>query len=165
MRTYHYVGPEEIAERAAAMSPGVRIATLAELESWLTKAGQEPRRDESLTTTFVIDDGGNLRLAHRRSEHFACAGGGMVWSAGEISFVRDEVGWRVEAVSNQSTGYCPEPESWPQVAAGLDRIGISHPNHFTTEITFRRCPTCGQINIVKDDWFVCSMCSSDLPRL
>jgi hypothetical protein len=31
MRKYHYIGPEEIGARAAAMPPGVRITTLAEL--------------------------------------------------------------------------------------------------------------------------------------
>ena len=57
---------------------------------------------------FVIDLTGTLRLAPRRSEHVACAGGGPVLSAGEIVFRRERGGWTVGEVSNQSTGYCPD---------------------------------------------------------
>jgi hypothetical protein len=66
----------------------------------------------------------------------------------------------VEA-SNQSTGYCPEPESWTAVAAALDRIGVPHPGGFTLEIMFRRCPKCGERNMVKDGWFACG---AELPK-
>jgi len=72
-------------------------------------------------------------------------------------------GLEVVDVSNQSTGFCPEPESWPAVAAALDRIGIPHPGRFTQEVVLRRCLTCGQRNIVKDGWFVCEVCGADLP--
>ncbi|KUO07851.1 hypothetical protein [Streptomyces sp. DSM 15324] len=40
--------------------------------------------------TYVVGLGGWLRLAPRRSEHMACAGGGAVLGAGEVS-VREEV--------------------------------------------------------------------------
>jgi transcription initiation factor TFIIIB Brf1 subunit/transcription initiation factor TFIIB len=30
---------------------------------------------------------------------------------------------------------------------------------------FRRCPACGERNIVKDDWFVCGVCGADLPTV
>src|SRR5262249_34892206 len=93
----------------------------------------------------------------------ACAGGGLVLSAGEMFLVPAAEGLRVEEVSNQSTGYCPEPESWPAGAAALDRIGITHPGRFTQEIVFRRCPACGERSIVKDRWFVCGVCGADLP--
>lgn len=66
-------------------------------------------------------------------------------------------------VSNQSTGFCPEPESWPAVAAALDRIGVRHPGRFTTEVVFRRCEKCGERNVVKDDWFACGLCGAELP--
>jgi hypothetical protein len=73
--------------------------------------------------TFVIDLNGDLLVADRRSEHVACAGGGPVLSAGEMFFLVEEDRVEVTDVSNQSTGYCPEPSSWPGVAAALDRIG------------------------------------------
>jgi hypothetical protein len=66
--------------------------------------------------------------------------------------------------SNQSTGYCPDPDCWPAVAAALDRAGIPHPGRFTVEVIFRRCPSCGERNLVKDDWFVCALCEAELPR-
>ena len=33
----------------------------------------------------------------------------------------------------------------------------------TTEIVFRRCEACGQINIVKDE-YVCAVCDERLPK-
>ena len=83
----------------------------------------------------------------------ACAGGREVLSAGELTAVVDDGDVRIIEVSNQSTGYCPEPESWPAVAKALDEAGILHPGRFTFEAVFRRCPACGERNLVKDDWF------------
>jgi len=105
-----------------------------------------------------------LLVADRRSEHVACAGGGAVLSAGEMWFGIDCDRVEVVEVSNQSTGFCPESESWPVVAAALDQIGVLHPGHFTTEIVFRRCRSCGERNVVKDHWYVCGVCDSELPR-
>jgi hypothetical protein len=86
-----------------------------------------------------------------------------VLSAGELFFQVE--GDRVEAAeaSNQSTGFCPEPESWPAIAAAPDRVGVAHPGRFTTEVVFRRCEGCGERNAVKDGWFVCGVCGADLP--
>lgn len=42
-------------------------------------------------------------------------------------------------------------------------IGVGHPGRFTTEIEFRRCPKCGERNVVKDEWFACEVCGSTLP--
>ena len=66
-------------------------------------------------------------------------------------------------MTNQSTGYCPEPESWIAVEIALKHIGVKFPDGFTTEFLFRRCESCGQINIVKENWFVCSVCDAELP--
>src|SRR5262249_31051208 len=124
---------------------------------------QKPGPGGLLAATFVIDDQEGLRIADRRSEHVACAGSGPVRAAGEL-FLRVEGGEvEVVEVSNQSTGYCPEPESWPAVAAALARAGVPHPGRFTTEVVFRRCGRCGQRNIVKDGWFVCGVCGAELP--
>jgi hypothetical protein len=67
-------------------------------------------------------------------------------------------------VSNQSTGYCPDPDCWPAVAAALRSAGVAAPVGFTRRFVFRRCFTCGQINLIKDDWYVCAACDADLPR-
>jgi hypothetical protein len=113
--------------------------------------------------TFVIDLEGTMRLAPRRSEHVACAGGEPVLSAGEITFERGPDGWEVTSVTNQSTGYCPEASSWPGVGRALDRIGVPHPGRFTDEFTFRRCPRCAERNLVRDGYFICAICDADLP--
>jgi hypothetical protein len=111
--------------------------------------------------TYVVDERGALRVAPRRSEHLDCAGGGGVLAAGEMRFSR--VGVVVE-VSNQSTGYCPDPDCWPAVAAALGAAGVPAPAGFTRRFVFRRCPACGQINLVKEDWYVCAACDAELPR-
>ncbi|MEU7874786.1 hypothetical protein [Dactylosporangium sp. NPDC049140] len=62
----------------------------------------------------------------------------------------------------RSTGYCPDPESWPAVGEALDRIGVRHPDDFTDKVTFRRCPACGERNVVRDNDFM-HQCGSALP--
>lgn len=161
-RLYHYVGPPGIRGRVSGKVAGSRITSVADLLAWLRDTGQTPGPDGLLAATFVVDAGGQLLLADRRSEHVACAGGGPVLSAGEMFFRRDG-GAEVAEVSNQSTGFCPEPESWPAVAEALDRIGVAHPGGFTTEIVFRRCERCRERNAVKDSWFVCAVCGAELP--
>ncbi len=156
---YQYVGPEAIRMTCHGLPSGMIIRNTDDLRTWLASHAMDAQPDGSLTATFVIDHAGLLRLAPRQSEHVACAGGGPVLSAGEITFV----GQDVIAATNQSTGFCPEPESWLAVAAALDAVGIAHPDKFTQCIIFRRCPGCGERSIVKDDWYVCELCGSDLP--
>lgn len=158
---YHYVGPEVIRSRVASGTCGTRIDSRGDLETWL--AAQRPSGSDGLiSATFVIDSDGGLRLADRRSEHVACAGGRPVLSAGEI-FLSTGESFVVEEFSNLSTGYCPEPESWWTVGRALDRLGVTHTGRFTTEVIFRRCPACGERNVVKDGWFVCQICGGELP--
>jgi hypothetical protein len=113
--------------------------------------------------TFVIDLQGRMRLAARRSEHVVCADGRRVLGAGEIGFERRNGGWAVGYISNQSTGYCPDLDSWAAVAAALDRIGLARPQAFTQAVIFRRCPGCAEVNTVRDGFFVCAFCETDLP--
>ncbi len=162
-KLYHYVGPEDIRRRAASAPPGVRIESHIGLIDWARQTRQEPNPDGLIAVTFVVDERGDLRVADRGSEHVACAGGGPVQSAGEMFLLASKAGLEVEQVSNQSTGYCPEPESWPAVGSALDRSGLKHPGRFTREVIFRRCPACGQRNVVKDGWFACGVCGKDLP--
>ena len=162
-RLYRYVGPHEISERVANNPMGARIASISDLEAWMRAAQQRPDDAGLITATFIVDADGYLCIADRYSEHVACAGGEPVLSAGELSFARVPDGWVVAAASNQSTGYCPELESWPQAAAALERIPLQHPGCFTAAYIFRRCPGCGQLNIVKDDLFECAVCGMALP--
>lgn len=153
MRHYRYVGPAEIAA-GASTSAGRPIRTALALAKW-GKAGE--------AYTYVVDVVGVLRLAPRRSEHVACAAGDEVLAAGEMTFDKGADGWAVTDVTNQSTGYCPEPSCWPAVAEALEHAGIGHPSRFTAEFVFRRCPDCAQLNIVKNGVFACDVCGADLP--
>jgi len=150
MRVYRYVGPEEIRKRVAGDPPGTPVRSTADLPL-----------DE--TQTYVVTTDGILRVAHRRSEHVACAGGNDVLAGGELTASRVGGVVRIVDVSNQSTGYCPEPECWPAVARALDAANVPHPGRFTVTTIFRRCDACGERNLVKDDWFECAICGADLP--
>ncbi|NOU28272.1 MAG: hypothetical protein HOO96_10255 [Polyangiaceae bacterium] len=168
-RLYRYVGPEETRERAGGSAAGVEIATAGALRSFVEALGGPGRRG-STPLTFVVGERGELRVAVRGAEHVACAGPGeagapaRVRAAGEL-LVRTEgdAGTHVEGASNQSTGYCPEPESFAALAAALDAAGIGHPGRYTEPIVFRRCPSCGERNLVKEGWFVCALCDAELP--
>jgi hypothetical protein len=160
-RAYRYIGPQHVLAAVRPSRQGRPIGSYRDLETWLSARGAD---ELAAPFTFVVDLAGLLRLAPRRSEHVACAGGAPVLSAGEIAFARDGDRWIVSEVSNQSTGYCPQPESWPAVGAALDRAGMSHSGDFTVPVVFRRCPGCGERNLVKDGDFVCAMCDAALPR-
>ena len=161
--SYRYVGPTKIAERAPLAPAGVRVESPADVRHWIRRTGQELNAAGSVIATFVIDESGWLRIADRRSEHVACAGGTPVRSAGEMTFTVRPSGVSVTWVSNQSTGYCPEPSSWPAVHAALAQAGIAAPEGFSQEFEFRRCPRCGSINIIKEKVFECGVCATPLP--
>ncbi|MEU6970677.1 hypothetical protein AB0A71_23620 [Kitasatospora aureofaciens] len=169
-RAYRYVGPPELRESGTGgdQGGGQPVRTGSEFTSW---AGERTATEFAEPFTFVIDLGGTLRLAPRRSEHVACAGGESVLSAGEIGFRRAGGGgavgggWEVETVSNLSTGYCPDVTSWPAVATALDRLGLPHPGGFTQTVVFRRCRDCGRCGIVREGHYVCVFCDADLPEL
>lgn len=157
LRRYAYVGPAALRERARA-EPGAVIRSRAALAEWL-RAHPDALREGA---TYVVGVGGELRLAPRRSEHIDCAGGEDVLAAGEIEFGGALV---VSRVTNQSTGYCPDPDCWPAVTAALAAADIAGPRGFNDACVFRRCPGCGQTNIIKEGWFVCGVCDGELPRV
>ncbi|WP_197698917.1 hypothetical protein [Micromonospora inositola] len=66
--------------------------------------------------------------------------------------------------TNQSTGYCPDPDCWTAVGEALDGLGLN-PGDFSVKIVFRRCLSCGERNIVRDGDFTCALCDSALPTL
>jgi putative acetyltransferase len=159
-RQYAYVGPDDIRDAVAGGPRGDAIATRDDLVRWLAAHVAE-REGDSTPATYTVGVDGVLRIASRRSEHVACAGGERVLAAGELFVARDA---RVVGASNQSTGYCPEPACWSAVEAALGRAGIRHPGRFTDAIAFRRCVACGQRNLVKDDDYTCAVCDGVLPR-
>ncbi|WP_426368615.1 hypothetical protein [Streptomyces sp. E-08] len=159
-RGYQYVGPVELKAAVRPDSGGCPISSAAEFVGWIAERSASELAEPF---TFVVGTDGVLRLAPRRSEHVACAGGAVVLSAGEVSFVREADRWTVSEVSNQSTGYCPDVTSWSEVARALDDVGLGRPSGFTHEVVFRRCPDCQERNIVREDDFVCVFCGSDLP--
>lgn len=133
------------------------MRSLEEVLAWL-ELNPDARSEGA---TYVVDLEGTLRLAPRRSEHVGCAKGADVLAAGEIRFA--ERGPAVEELSNQSTGYCPDVTCFDAVARALRTAGLGAPARFSTEIVFRRCVRCAQINLVKEGWFICVFCEADLP--
>jgi len=157
------VGPNEIGNRAPAEPAGTRIRSAADVKTWIKASGQRLEQGGYVTATYIVNQVGELLVADRRSEHVACAGRLPVQSAGEITFVVEDSTIEIESVSNQSTGYCPEPESWSAVAASLITAGFKPPAGFSPACTFRRCAKCARINLVKHGVFECALCGSELP--
>ena len=161
-RIYHYVGSHDPQKVISQPSDRAQILQPDDVLWWIEETQQEVEDDGSVITSFIVDTIGQLWIADRRSEHVVCAAGQPVLAAGEITFGIEKQDVWVSEVSNQSTGYCPEPEAWPAVAAVLDEIGFEYPDDFTSIYIFRRCDQCESTNIVKDDFFVCGVCDTEL---
>ena len=160
---YKYVGADEIRQNTAHLPPGKKIISIDDIKNWIRETKQQQDNWGLIAATFVIDYEGYFRIADRHSEHVACAGGKYVLSAGEVFFQKIQNALEIVEITNQSTGSCPQPESWEDVVKALDLINIPHPSSFNIEFIFRRCCSCNQINIVKDNLFICSVCASELP--
>jgi hypothetical protein len=157
--SYRYVGPAVLAEHAR---PGLGVITVTSarvLARWLAA---RPADELSEPFTFVVSLDGQLRLAARRSEHVDCAAGRRCWPPVRCFFAGRG---RVVRHRDQqpAAGYCPDPDSWLALARTLDLLGLAHPGGFTHTVIFRRCPACGQLNIVRDGDFDCAVCDSPLP--
>jgi hypothetical protein len=163
MRTYRYIGPKRIADQATSTPAGTPVRSAADVVRWVRESGQRPGPDGCVIATFVVNAAEVLLVADRHSEHVACAGRQPVRSAGEITFRMASRSVEVVAVSNQSTGYCPEPESWAAVVAALSAAGLEPTAGFELACVFRRCPRCGSINVVKGGVFECGACGAELP--
>ena len=158
MKVFEYVGPSEILRASKTTPKGTPVASPDTAVAWFEAHADE----EAGWATYIVSVAGLLHIAPRRSEHVACAGGEPVLAAGELRL--DPTGAVLE-VSNNSTGYCPHEDCWGAVRSALDRAGLRRPNGFTFAAVFRLCPTCGERNLVKDDWYVCAMCDAELPRM
>jgi hypothetical protein len=163
MKIYHYVGPPDLAGMVRAEYRGHAIADPSDFSAWRDSRSQAELQEPH---TFTIDTNITLRLAPRQIEHIVCAGGNAVLCAGEISFSPEGYAagaWGVREISNQSTGYCPDVDSWQAVALALDKAGVPHPRGFTHPFIFRKCTNCGHRNIVKESHFFCAVCDTPLP--
>ena len=159
MTKYHYIGPsglrDSVSERRLIQKP-------SDVRDWVSQTQQRPQHG-MIVATFIINVDGQLWIADRHSEHVACAAGQPVLSAGEMTFSTDGSEVSVVEVSNQSLGYCPEPSSWPAVAAALDNSALPRPPDFTNAYVIRRCEVCQAKNIVKDGLYECGVCGEPLP--
>lgn len=161
-RQYSYVGPHNILQLLQQPAQRTHIRCADDVFCYIKETQQNLQRDRTIVATFIVDTNHQLWIADRHSEHVVCATGQPVLSAGEVTFALQDKAVEVVEVTNQSTGYCPEPVSWQVVSDAFDAIGIAHPSDFTTAFLFRRCEICETTNIVKDMWFECAVCSSPL---
>jgi hypothetical protein len=159
MKLYRYVGPRRLLDQSTSPIQRCEPASPHELRAWLSSNGYTL----PTTLTYVVTVAGRLRVSDRNTEHVACARGEPVLAAGELELSASRGSLAIESVSNQSTGYCPEAESFPAVAAALTQAGFSAPRAFSHVLTFRRCPGCASISVVKDSDFECASCGSELP--
>ncbi|WP_145230449.1 hypothetical protein [Gimesia algae] len=163
LKQYNYVGPSEIQAQLNSVPFSQPVDTAQSLLQQLHQLNNDLHESPFLTVTFVIDKEGNLRICDRHQEHVACARGRPVLSAGEMTFAYQNADYHLERITNQSTGYCPEPDSWQVVDSALKQLGIQYPDFFEPAYDFRRCPRCTQINLIKDNYYYCAVCETDLP--
>jgi hypothetical protein len=163
-RQYSYVGSHDLLQLLNRPSHRTHITSATDVLQWIAETRQSFDADKSVVATFIIDLSQQLWIADQRSEHVRCADGQQVLGAGEITFAVYKLDVEVVEITNQSTGYCPEPESWGAVAKALAKTNIPFPPAFTITYLFRRCEHCGTTNIVKDNWFECGVCQAPLPQ-
>ena len=161
IQRYKYVGPKAILNRINKQFEGKTIKTPQDIIDWIQETNQKTLH-EALTATFIINLNEELVITDRHSEHVLCAGGKAVLSAGEITFNFDEKALYIGAITNQSTGYCPKPQSWKYVNLALDKIKIEYPDYFTQAYEFRYCENCGNKNLIKEEIFECAICGAKL---
>lgn len=162
-REFRYVGPDNILENLPKISGRILVQSSDSVMNWIIQTRQPREYSDLFVATFIVDTSGRLWINDRRSEHVLCAEGKPVLAAGEMAFQVDRSNnLQVVEVTNQSTGYCPDPESWWIVERALNTANIKHPPDFTTKYLFRLCENCGTKNIVKDDWFECGVCQQPL---
>lgn len=162
-RVYAYIGAADLNDPELFQTERTQIVSDVQTLMLLQK-GQRQKRLGPSVYTFVVDTYGQLWVADRQSKHVSCARGGDVLSAGGMTFDVEDGRAVVTGVTNHSTGYCPEPDSWPSVQAALDRANLPHPGRFTQELVFRLCENCGQRNVVKENDYTCAVCGNELPQ-
>ncbi len=160
-QSYFYVGSDEILEKVDEKYEGVKINRIEDIQKWI-EASNQIITNENIIATFIINEQKQLVISDRHSEHVVCAGGKNVLSAGEITFNFEQENISVSEISNQSTGYCPKPDSWKIIRIVLNQLKIEHPKYFTRAFEFRLCENCHTKNLIKEDIYKCAVCNSDL---
>lgn len=164
MKLYHYVGSSSIRASASLDTPRHSVSDATSIVTWAAQHLGFTSRDHQITFTYVVQPPSQLYLADRRSEHVACARGGAVLTAGEITFERDGSDLLLTETSNLSTGFCPESTSWPALSSALVAVGFPAIEGFTQPFEFRFCVPCQQTCVIKDDAYECLSCFGSLPR-
>lgn len=161
MHVFHYIGNPALIERNAFR---LQVRSEGDLAKWYFRHQFECDCEGLVPATYIVDAAGWLWIAERRSEHVCCAHGEAVQAAGEL-FIETKKGVGIVArMSNQSTGYCPAVESWNVIHDVLDKLEVSHPLFFDPQCEFRQCESCGIVQLVKDDFYECCVCSNSLPE-
>jgi hypothetical protein len=160
MKLYVYVGAHSAALDRLLETPTPRYGITVPQDMLTLLNGSLP-----LTLTFIMDADQRLWVADQRSEHGVCARSQPVAAAGEITLAGRDDRLTVAAITNQSTGYCPEPDNWAVVGATLDRLKLTHPGHYTTCFHFRHCDRCGTTHVIKDECYECAVCQAPLNKL
>jgi hypothetical protein len=163
-KKYNYVGSVELLELLHDPSERINISISENLEKLFGDLNKSKKQTRVAVFTFIVDKNGDLWLADRHSEHVVCARGEKVLAAGEITLEIDRHIFEIIAITNQSTGYCPEPSSWTALAQTLQSLEVKFPNYWTTVFDFRRCSQCSTISIVKQDVYECAVCENFLSK-
>lgn len=141
MRSYRYIGPPDLIPKGA-FPPRTLVDSRNTLKNWITDHADEIDIEDNIAATFIVDINYLLWIADRSSEHVECARESDVLSAGEIfsTYLNGEPA--IDHITNQSTGYCPEPESYPAIKRALYTTDISYPASYEPEFIFRLCTKC-----------------------
>jgi hypothetical protein len=163
LREYQYIGSVDFIP-TGEFPPRTQVDGADTVAKWMAAHRDQVDIEECIPATFIVDTDGSFWIADRGSEHVACARLGSVLSAGEVFFTLLGSTPSIYRITNQSTGYCPEPDSWKSVEVALSKTGIEFPYGFEPPFEFRRCTGCGTLAIVKEEVFTCLMCGTDLPH-
>jgi hypothetical protein len=161
---YPYVGPKEIAMYGSSDIVRVHVLSTKDILSWVHATNQQPDASGAILATYIVNEQAEWWLTDRSYEHVACAQGTPVTAAGEVGFWLENGSLDISYVSNQSTGYCPEPSSWSAWKEACLQTDIQPPDNWSVAFQFRRCPACKSIQLIKEeDWF-CAICDTALPE-
>jgi len=165
LRVFRYVGPADLLDLVSQEPDAYvrHIGGAGDVAAWVKETEQALGPDKSVIATYIVDAERRLWIGERRMEHVVVARGQPVLMAGEITFSLED-GVEVTYATNQSTGYCPQPAGWEHLQHALNGAGIAHPGELSRAFEFRRCESCGTLNVVKDDGLYCAVCDKPLPE-
>src|SRR3989338_5416996 len=109
---YRYAGSDQ-SFRHAQSATGQIVVTNEQL-SYNEKVLEENQRgvQAQKPQTFIVDAQGVMYIGGLLNEHVEVAHGNDVRAAGEVIFVKSEIGWKVEYINNRSNSYYPHLSSF-----------------------------------------------------